>query len=69
VHVVAGFGLMFLPASMGDSSMPGSRHRAEVAEPGLAGRSAVVHRHIAFGVVKIHAFAEAGAEGEHVGDL
>ena len=49
--------------------MAGSGDRAEVAEPGLAGRSAVVGWHIAFGVIKIHVLTEAGAEGEHVGDL
>src|SRR5687768_5027881 len=60
---------MFGPTPVGDCSMAGAGHRAEVAEPALSGRSAVVHGHIAFGVVQIHVLAEAGAEGEDIGDL
>jgi hypothetical protein len=69
VYVIAGFGLMFLPAAVGDGAVPGPGERAEVAEPGLAGRPAVVGRHTAFGVIQVHVRAETGAEGEHVGDL
>ena len=49
--------------------MTGSDHRAEVAQPGLTRRPAVVHRDIPLGVVEIHVWAETGAEGEDVGDL
>jgi hypothetical protein len=31
-------------------------------EPGLAWRSAVVHGHVAFGVIKIHLWTETGSE-------
>ena len=35
VHEVAGFGLVFGPAAVGDGSMAGAGHWAEVAESGL----------------------------------
>src|SRR5215211_6652914 len=60
---------MFLPAAVSNSTMAGAGKRAEVAEPGLAGRPAVIHRHIPFGVIYVHVWAETGAEREHVGDL
>ena len=61
--------MVLLPAAVGCCSVAGAGHRAEVAEPGLTGRAAVVHRHIPFGVVNVDVWAEAGPEGEHVGDL
>jgi hypothetical protein len=69
MYVVARFGLVFGPAAVGDSSMSGPGHRAEVAQPGLSRRPAVVGWHVAFGVIKIHVLTEAGAEGKDVGDL
>ena len=69
MHEIPRLGLVFGPASVGDCSMAGTGHRAEVPESGLTWRPAIVHRHIPLGVVKIHVRAEAGAEGEDVGDL
>ena len=66
---MAGFGLVFGPAAVGDGSMAGAGHWAEVAESGLTRRPAVVDWYIAFGVVEVHFWTEAASEGEDVGYL
>ena len=58
-----------MPAAVGGCSVAGTDHGAEVAESGLLWRPAVVDRHVPFGVVDVHVCAEAGSEGEDVGDL
>src|SRR5215218_4716603 len=48
--------------------MPGTCKRAEVAEPGLARRPAVIGGHVAFGVIKIHG-TQTRPEREDISDL
>ena len=68
-QVVAGCGLSFTPAAVGDGPVVVSGHRPQIGGAGLARWPAPIHRQIRLGVIQVHGGgARVFERGRDLGD-